>query len=90
MKQRTLLYSALFTLCFLFLSCTEKGAEPTEQVRLKNKISEMEVESEKLEGKIKDAGNDPGLKFNLVQELELLKSRTERLRENLKQAGAPH
>ena len=77
-------------LLLALLSCTSGSPENEGQRKKLKKLSEMESEVEMLEGKIKDASNDPGLRYNLVSEYELLKSRVERAKENLKQKEAPH
>jgi len=89
--KRRRMYSGLTLLLLLpLLACTKPSPEKAAQEQLLRKIASLEVESEKLEGKIKEAGNDPGLRYNVVNEQELLKSRIERLKENLKQKEASH
>jgi len=65
------------------LACTDHSPQQAEDARARQKLAELVGESEKLEGKIKDASNDPGLRYHLVTDHELLKSRIERMKENL-------
>lgn len=95
-KERThSLYSWTLAAVFLVIvaggGCTSSNSheEGEQHERQLKKLAELEKENEILEGKIKDAGNDPGLRYNLVSDQELLKSRIERMRENLHIVGAP-
>jgi hypothetical protein len=72
-------------LAFLCLAACTRHAPSPEVLRLKGNIEMLEHENAAYDAKLRDARNDPGLHEWLLADRELLKSRLDRLRAQLKE-----
>jgi hypothetical protein len=70
-----------------FSACTFHSEPSLRAKRLQDKLAAAERELAGLEDKMKDPTIESGLKDRLATERELMKSRIERIRENLDQEG---
>ncbi len=83
----------ILVLAFTLFACTSSSNEegPPKNDPKKEKLEKMLQALEKefiaYDEKIKGSGTDMGLNNQLIEEKELLRSRIERVKENLKQYG---
>lgn len=70
---------------FTVAACSFLGEPDPEIVRLRERVQSLTKDLEQYEGKIREAGADPGLRQSLVNDQALLESRIERYREILRQ-----
>lgn len=68
----------------LLVACTESAERDKDIDQLHSKIQTMEKSLDEMEGRLRDAGNDPGLRNSLLGEQALMKSRLERLKQQAK------